>query len=539
MPGAGIDDFEALRVQLAALGSKPAEKSICGWAGTPLPEWARGEAVRRMQANSSLFEVFVPSGYRTISHAANLSAQMTLPDQISKWSCLVDVRGNGFSGRVPLLLHSGRPILFVERQIRSFYSARADRPPLQRWQHYIPVKADLSDLLERADWVLRHPRESGLIGARAQQYAQQHLTRAAAVEAMAFYLDPKGPFTQRALQQPLSTGAWTSGYCAAADGGSCVAGDDAWAQGVCGRTPSGPSDCVRGKMGSWEPVASAAECVQRCIHCERCNFISFSPKQQECSWFFRRIGDRKNDAEGVCDGRQPVGKAIENLEAWPKTTHATVHIGKGLAMCGDSRRHAQAMAAREEAARKLAAAMSTPANLATGSLSDGQRGGGFRRMRRRSAMVMEGDATFRAPNPTPMPSMSADGPSVLEWLNASRPGVCVTPTFSFAKRMLTDEDRCMIGTTGTFRLTRFSKEHKVNTLFVPSEASGVGESRTWEQAVASCLELCATCARCRHISVSPTLAYCAWHHRCDATGERDEAAACGVLSGAVYTNERE
>ena len=145
----------------------------------------------------------------------------------------------------------------------------------------------------------------------------------------------------------------------------------------------------------------------------------------------------------------------------------------------------------------------------------------------------------RAPNPTPMPSMSADGPSVLEWLNASRPGVCVTPTFSFAKRMLTDEDRCMIGTTGTFRLTRFSKEHKVNTLFVPSEASGVGESRTWEQAVASCLELCATCARCRHISVSPTLAYCAWHHRCDATGERDEAAACGVLSGAVYTNERE
>ena len=70
----------------------------------------------------------------------------------------------------------------------------------------------------------------------------------------------------------------------------------------------------------------------------------------------------------------------------------------------------------------------------------------------------------------------------------------------------------------------------MNTLFVPSEASGVGESRTWEQAVASCLELCATCARCRHISVSPTLAYCAWHHRCDATGERDEAAACGVLS---------
>ena len=46
--------------------------------------------------------------------------------------------------------------------------------------------------------------------------------------------------------------------------------------------------------------------------------------------------------------------------------------------------------------------------------------------------------------------MSADGPSVLEWLNASRPGVCVTPTFSFAKRMLTDEDRCMIGTTGDF-----------------------------------------------------------------------------------------
>ena len=33
----------------------------------------------------------------------------------ARWGCLLDIRGNGFSARVPALLHTNRTLLFVLR----------------------------------------------------------------------------------------------------------------------------------------------------------------------------------------------------------------------------------------------------------------------------------------------------------------------------------------------------------------------------------------------------------------------------------------
>ena len=44
--------------------------------------------------------------------------------------------------------------------------------------------------------------------------------------------------------------------------------------------------CGRRERGSWEqPIPSLAACVQRCLDCASCCFVSFSAAQKDCSWF--------------------------------------------------------------------------------------------------------------------------------------------------------------------------------------------------------------------------------------------------------------
>ena len=65
--------------------------------------------------------------------------------------------------------------------------------------------------------------------------------------------------------------------------------------GSCGVTElEGDSDCAEGERGAWcvgEAIntteALAAACVARCQQCARCNYVSYSLRWRDCSWFFR------------------------------------------------------------------------------------------------------------------------------------------------------------------------------------------------------------------------------------------------------------
>ena len=49
------------------------------------------------------------------------------------------------------------------------------------FEHYIPVKEDLSDLIERLDWAEANPEEVQKIAENAQSFAREKLTRKAAL----------------------------------------------------------------------------------------------------------------------------------------------------------------------------------------------------------------------------------------------------------------------------------------------------------------------------------------------------------------------
>ena len=71
------------------------------------------------------------------------STYISLP-QLTKYKYLIDIGGNGYSGRLKYLLYSNRPLLIVDRDsIEYFYN------DLIPYIHYIPIKIDLSDLLEQ------------------------------------------------------------------------------------------------------------------------------------------------------------------------------------------------------------------------------------------------------------------------------------------------------------------------------------------------------------------------------------------------------
>ena len=94
----------------------------------------------------------------------------------SKFKYLLDVEGNGYSGRLKILLHSGRPLFIQDRPYHEYYFQY-----LKEFIHYIPVKRDFSDLNEKIIWSEQNPDKCRIIAQNALSFAEQHLSRKAAI----------------------------------------------------------------------------------------------------------------------------------------------------------------------------------------------------------------------------------------------------------------------------------------------------------------------------------------------------------------------
>ena len=205
----GIGDYEVARLLMAQAGSEPAELQRLGWIGNCDTHPSRWKLHALGQAAPELMEIehvsWVPQegSDRLAAEAGNAR---TLAEQVRRWALLIDVEGRGWSARLKLLLHSGRPVLISERPWHEWFWD--DLIPME---HFIPVRRDYSDLTERVRWALGHPVESAAIGAQGKEFALRRLTRAAAVERWAEALnaiaaDPLpayGPPQLRAALEPV------------------------------------------------------------------------------------------------------------------------------------------------------------------------------------------------------------------------------------------------------------------------------------------------------------------------------------------------
>ena len=59
--------------------------------------------------------------------------------------------------------------------------------------------------------------------------------------------------------------------------------------GYCAITNNDPGDCSHGTQGMWSAglhsMHNIEHCAMRCLQCRRCRFVSFSSKNDDCSWF--------------------------------------------------------------------------------------------------------------------------------------------------------------------------------------------------------------------------------------------------------------
>jgi hypothetical protein len=179
-PQVGLGDYEAACATAAAAGATEPATAYLGWIGNCDTHPSRWELHRIGAEHPDLFEIvhvtWVPdhaSGGPLTTAAGN---QMTLEEQVRRWSLLFDIEGRGWSARLKLLLHSGRPVLVQERPWHEWFW-----PALRPMEHYVPVRRDLSDLVERARWAREHPGHATRIGRAGQAFAREHLTRSAAV----------------------------------------------------------------------------------------------------------------------------------------------------------------------------------------------------------------------------------------------------------------------------------------------------------------------------------------------------------------------
>ena len=179
-PEVGIDDFDETCWSVQCAGEQAPELPVTGWIGSVQTHPVRAVLLRLGQEHPDLLDVSQvdwlpgPDSSRLRSAGGN---SLTLDEQARRWSALLDVEGKGYSGRLKLLLHSGRPVLVQDRPWREWFW-----DSLVPMEHYVPVRRDLSDLVSQARWVQQHPQEAAHIGRAGQKLAHRLLTRRSAVE---------------------------------------------------------------------------------------------------------------------------------------------------------------------------------------------------------------------------------------------------------------------------------------------------------------------------------------------------------------------
>jgi hypothetical protein len=88
-----------------------------------------------------------------------------------QYKYLIDIGGNGYSGRLKFLLFSKRPLLLVERNYIEYF-----HNDLQPWVHYVPVKMDLTDILIQVKWLENNYDKALQIAQNAYNFATNNFT---------------------------------------------------------------------------------------------------------------------------------------------------------------------------------------------------------------------------------------------------------------------------------------------------------------------------------------------------------------------------
>ena len=92
--------------------------------------------------------------------------------EISNYKYVISIEGNIAQFRLTLELAYNSVILLVKSDFYIWY-----QPLLKPWVHYVPVKADLSDLMDKIEWCKKHDSKCKEIASNARMFYKTYINR--------------------------------------------------------------------------------------------------------------------------------------------------------------------------------------------------------------------------------------------------------------------------------------------------------------------------------------------------------------------------
>lgn len=125
---------------------------------------------------TSLFDIgFSGTNHFDIFNYSNITHPVKDPirpfAELQNYVAVIDIDGNAWSSRFPTQLCLNSLTLKVEPRYSDYFIGTQVKPGV----HYISIKADLSDLLEKSLWVMLHPKESRKIAMNARKWCREHM----------------------------------------------------------------------------------------------------------------------------------------------------------------------------------------------------------------------------------------------------------------------------------------------------------------------------------------------------------------------------
>lgn len=175
----GLNDYEETRIKIKNIGEP--KTNLLGWRGANTHKNRRN----LVALNDKLkFDCEFVTWDRTNPEKLTATNFLSFEEQVSNWRFLIDIEGNGYSGRLKLLLNCPRVVFIQERKYKEDF-----QESLIPWRHFVPVKNDFSDLEENLSRLLKSSNLERSIIAEANIFASNFLTRESAERRWANILE--------------------------------------------------------------------------------------------------------------------------------------------------------------------------------------------------------------------------------------------------------------------------------------------------------------------------------------------------------------
>ncbi|WP_374460710.1 glycosyl transferase family 90 [Chryseobacterium taeanense] len=142
---AGIPNFGNTVSEISEAAKQPYDYERMLWIGNVQTNIIRKKIIQYSEKFPDLIEAYDTCVDQVVDGKKDIP-YISLKDH-TKYKYLIDIEGRGYSGRIKMLLFTKRLLFIQERQWKSYYHFE-----LEPYKHFIPVKNDLSDLIQQIEF---------------------------------------------------------------------------------------------------------------------------------------------------------------------------------------------------------------------------------------------------------------------------------------------------------------------------------------------------------------------------------------------------